>query len=336
MIPYWSAAMLLDYLFRFYGLEQTPGIEVDQLPPFIEGRNLIFIRVGIVAAFVYTLVEAIGDISFIQKRPFGQILFIKIGFAFSLILINSYIISRLVAPFELDTSNNILSFKPFWSLLFYFTFMSALASFLRLMVHKIGKGPFIRLILGKYRKPKQERRVFLFLDLKSSVMYAQKLGHLAYSQLIQECFYDLDRSVNKYKGEIYQYVGDEAVVTWPYEVALSEDKCVACFLNFRERLRQRSDFYFDKFQFLPEFKAGLHGGSLTVAEVGAEKKEIAYHGDVINTASRIQEVCNRLNEKFLISSKLASELSAVKYKSLGPVELKGRDAPIELVAIEIE
>ncbi len=336
MIPYWLVAMILYYLFRYYGLEQTPGIEINQDAPFKQVGNFIFVRVGIVAAFVYTLVEAIGDISFIQKRPFSQILAIKIICAFALILMFSFVISRFVVPLELSESRNILAFKPFWSLLLYFTFMSALASFIRLMVHKIGKGPFIRLILGKYREPKQERRVFLFLDLKSSVTYAQQLGHLAYSRLIQECFYDLDRSVIKYEGEIYQYVGDEAVVTWPYEVALSDDKCVACFLNFRDRLKQRSDFYLDKFQFLPEYKAGLHGGSLTVAEVGAEKKEIAYHGDVINTAARIQGVCNQLDEKFLVSSKLASELRTVEYKSLGPIALKGRSAPIELRAIEVE
>ncbi len=85
---------------------------------------------------------------------------------------------------------------------------------------------------------------------------------------------------------------------------------------------------------VPEFKAGLHGGSLTVAEVGANKKEIAYHGDVINTASRIQGACNKLGEKFLASLNLAEKLKKTSFKALGPVLLKGRSQPLELVAIE--
>jgi len=34
-----------------------------------------------------------------------------------------------------------------------------------------------------------------------------------------------------------------------------------------------------------------------VAEVGEIKTEIAYHGDTINTAARIQEQCNVLKQR---------------------------------------
>ena len=89
--------------------------------------------------------------------------------------------------------------------------------------------------------------------------------------------------------------------------------------------------------FYRSLRPGLHGGSLTVAEVGAEKKEIAYHGDVINTASRIQEVCSKLNEEVPNFLKVScGSKHTIKYKPLGPIDLKGRSAPIELMAIEVE
>ncbi|NND08460.1 MAG: adenylate/guanylate cyclase domain-containing protein [Saprospiraceae bacterium] len=335
MIPFWILAMGLYYFFRFYGLDQTPGISVGNESPIAAASGLTHISVGIVAALVYTLVEYVGGLHFVKQRSYGIVLLTKILAAFFLILFISYLVASYIAPFEIADTVKILRFKPFWALLLYFTMMSALASFIRLMIQKIGKGPFIRLLLGRYRKPKKENRVFLFLDLKSSVQYAQKLGHSTYSRLIQECFFDLDISVNRYQGEIYQYIGDAAVVTWSFTSALQNNNCVRCFLSFQKRIKQRRNFYLTNFEFVPVFKAGLHGGSLTVAEVGGEKKEIAYYGDVINTASRIQQACTSLGEQFLISAELAVKMPKINYRSVGPVELKGREKSIELVTLPV-
>jgi adenylate cyclase len=37
---------------------------------------------------------------------------------------------------------------------------------------------------------------------------------IRYSKLIQECFAELTDPVLQIKGQIYHYVGDEAVITW--------------------------------------------------------------------------------------------------------------------------
>ena len=53
----------------------------------------------------------------------------------------------------------------------------------------------------------EEKRIFMFLDLRSSTFIAEKLGHKLYSEFIQDCFLDLE-VVRRHKAEIYQYVGD--------------------------------------------------------------------------------------------------------------------------------
>ena len=45
-----------------------------------------------------------------------------------------------------------------------------------------------------------------------------------------------------------------------------------------------------------------------VAEVGVVKKEVAYHGDVINTSARIQAECNKHKVPILISEELLNDL----------------------------
>jgi len=68
-----------------------------------------------------------------------------------------------------------------------------------------------------------------------------------------------------------------------------------------------------------------------VTEVGIIKREIAYHGDVINTTARIQEQCNTFNSSLLISDKIKSDLSEKTHFSInfkGEIPLKGKKLPV--------
>ena len=119
----------------------------------------------------------------------------------------------------------------------------------------------------------------MFLDLRSSTTIAEKLGHEKYSRLMQDCFNDLGVVIEN-DAEIYQYVGDEAVLTWSMEGGLKDQNCIRAFFTFKERLERKSEYYQSTYGVQPEFKAGVNGGSVIVTEVGKYKKEIAYYGDV--------------------------------------------------------
>ena len=202
---------------------------------------------------------------------------------------------------------------------------------------KFGKGVLRDMLLGKYRNPRIEKKVFMFVDLKSSTMLAEKMGYIKYSSLIQQCFYDLNEVVRKYDGQIYQYVGDEAVIFWDFDKGIEKNRCIECFFAFRNKLNLKSGFYKKKFQLLPEFKAGIHGGDLIVTEVGVAKKEIAYHGDVINTTARIQEQCSSFEKELLVSGSIYNELKFTGVHScinLGEVLLKGKQKPIEIYTVQ--
>ncbi|MEM9328232.1 MAG: adenylate/guanylate cyclase domain-containing protein, partial [Bacteroidota bacterium] len=190
-----------------------------------------------------------------------------------------------------------------------------------------------KILLGKYRTPKEEERIFMFLDLKNSTSIAERLGHLKYSQFIQDCFYDLNLVVFKYEAEIYQYVGDEAVLTWPYQRGVVNSNCIRLFFEFQRQRKSREAYYLQNYGIYPEFKAGLHGGALMVAEVGFVKKELAYHGDVINTSARIQAQCNHYNVALLLSEKLIQDIKTEDFttsKPLGSVLLKGKQKEVKI------
>jgi adenylate cyclase len=102
-------------------------------------------------------------------------------------------------------------------------------------------------------------------------------------------------------------------------------------------LQRKSDYYKNKYGFVPEFKAGLNLGPVTVAEVGEIKKELAYHGDVLNTAARIQGTCNDYQKKLLISEQIKTYFEqhpALEFAFLGDVMLKGKAQAVNIYAVE--
>lgn len=100
-------------------------------------------------------------------------------------------------------------------------------------------------------------------------------------------------------------------------------------------MKTRQKYYQKNYSFLPFFKAGLHAGIITVTEVGKYKREIAYHGDTINTAARIQGRCNDYKEALLLSDHLMARLSPTgfEFKQLGSIPLKGKEDEVVVHAV---
>ena len=178
----------------------------------------------------------------------------------------------------------------------------------------------------------------MFLDLTSSSVYAEKLGHLKYSKLLQDCFFDLTDAIYEHHVQIYQYVGDEVVLTWQKDKGIAKNRCIKTFFAFANVLNSKSEYYKKEYGFVPEFKAGINYGFVTIAEVGEMKKELAYHGDAINTASHIRSICGKYNKKLLISADLLSILPDVDQEfiveSVGICELKGKKNVIAVFSVE--
>jgi adenylate cyclase len=91
------------------------------------------------------------------------------------------------------------------------------------------------------------------------------------------------------------------------------------------------------YDIVPEYKAGMHAGAVTVGQVGISKKELVMSGNTINTASRIRSACNDLNQKFLVSKEIVDllEMKDWQNESMGEVDLKGKNENIELFALKI-
>ncbi len=203
---------------------------------------------------------------------------------------------------------------------------------------KYGPGVLFKLIMGRYHRPREETRIFMFVDLKSSTMIAEKLGHIKFFDMLNDFFRDITNAILYTSGEIYRYVGDEVVISWSMEAGARNANCIRCFYSMREAIQKKSAQYKEKYGFVPEFKAGLHSGMVTVGEIGIIKRDIVYSGDVLNTAARIQSMCNKFRVKILLSKYLLDKLNLppheYAFKRMGNIELKGKRQKVELYTFE--
>ncbi len=223
---------------------------------------------------------------------------------------------------------------------FVFWLFVVLATLIALQVNdKYGPGIFVSFLLGKYFKPKREQRIFMFLDLRSSTHIAEKLGERRYFDFLKELFRDITPGILKAGGEVYQYVGDEMVVSWKIGKDPVSAHCITCYFNIAQILTDRSSYYQEVYDgIIPVFKAGMHAGYAMVGEIGVVKREIAYSGDVLNTTSRIQEKCNELGVDLLLSSYLLDKIkllpAAYRTRALGAMELRGKQGAVNLYTIQ--
>ncbi|MBL0043063.1 MAG: adenylate/guanylate cyclase domain-containing protein [Flavobacteriales bacterium] len=221
----------------------------------------------------------------------------------------------------------------------YCVVANLLISFIKQVNNTFGPGVLMPLLLGRYRKPVVERRIFMFMDLRASTTYAEQLGHLKYSSMVRDLFHDVNTMVPKHDAEIYQYVGDEVVFTWSVPDGLHNGNCLTLFHAVSDAIRSRSDEYRRNYGLVPEFKAGLHVGDVTAVEIGEIKREIAYHGDTVNTAARIQGVCNEFGRELLVSDELLVLFDGARPNGLltepvGSVLLKGKQEYVTIHGIE--
>ena len=304
-------------------------------------ESLIF---GLLFGTIFFGINRIIDKTGLSRMTFSKVILLKSVFyllAISVVFVIMQIIftGLNISPNEYRNTFINSGFTNLFVLSFFlFFFFNILLTNFILQVNKsFGEKNLIPLFLGHYHKPKDENRIFMFIDMHSSTTYAEKYGHSRFSALIQDTVYDLNSLVYKYHAEIYQYVGDEIVLTWKVAEGLPKANCIKIFLAFRDLLKKRGMFYMQKYNQQPTFKASAHVGVVSVVEIGDIKREIAYHGDVLNTTARVLGLCNQLKEDLLITNELAKmlwETDDIAFASMGRHDLRGKDSTVEIYSIK--
>lgn len=202
---------------------------------------------------------------------------------------------------------------------------------------RTGNGFVGNFIRGKYYVPREEKKIFMCLDINSSTAIAEQLGDDRYHSLLRDFFSDIADPILENEGTIYQYVGDEVIVAWNYEEGLKDNRCINCFYDIKRKINENAKKYQPRYGLVPTFKAGFHCGRVVAGEVGTLRREVTYSGDVLNTTARILAMCRNYGAEVLASGNLLSQLCLGKtfeVLELGQMKLQGKQTEVMLNAIK--
>jgi adenylate cyclase len=220
-----------------------------------------------------------------------------------------------------------------------FAFLMCVAVNLLFAVNDLlGPGVLFAFSAGRYRRPRREERVLLYIDLRGSTALAERLGEARFLDLLNAVFADVTAEIVACGGEIHKYVGDEVIAVW--RAGTDPQQPIHACLAARRRLLGRAGAYAAAFGETPDFRAAIHAGPVVIGELGAQKKEIALIGDAMNTAARILEVARETGAAVLISApyyeRMTRALVGVAAERLAPAPLRGKLVPLSLISLKEE
>lgn len=283
----------------------------------------------------------------VQKKSYGRAILSVVGSFIIVMTIVTTVIGVSFAKIESGAFPFIdeRATRIFWSymispfqlkIILVWSLITVATQFFFQVNDKFGTGLLWDFIRGKYHVPQEEMRIFMILDITGSTKIAEKLGNKDYYNLLRDFFADITSAIVYNRGEIYQYVGDEVVVSWEYPEGFKLKNCINCYFDACSQIADLESKYLKKYGLLPEFKASIHAGPVTAGEIGIIKKDITYSGDVLNTTARILAKCKEYQRNLLISGDLISKLEqykAISFERMGSVLLRGKSESIDIYAI---
>ncbi len=319
-------------IYPFFGDELTDKIA------FLNGISIGVIG-GIMLSFFEYFVFSIDS----RKWSFIGLLVLKtvLYFAlFAILILTVICLTRSIENemgfreyFYSDAFQQFIFQGDFRIILIYCLIVLIIINFTRQINRKIGDGILLNFIIGKYHKPREEERIFAFIDLKQSTAIAERLGALNFHRLLYEFFHDISISILVTKGEVYRYVGDEIVVSWKMVDGLKDANCIRSYFAMKKQLQKHKDKYIRLFRFIPDFHAAFHSGKVVRGEIGDVKSQFVFHGETMFIASKIENECSRLGYDILLTSDLLRQLNLPEVYDVLPVVTNQDIKNIELYTL---
>ena len=338
--------LLHVFVFLNYLVNPELGINGAKIFQLIYRDHLILVSIASLIAIVSWITEDILFYKYLSRKSLGVLFLLRIFF----IIVVLFLLFLLISIFHYY-QKIVINIWEYFSLIKWFflnnaafylfsigILSSAFINFFKAIRQKVGYEGFSRIISGYYRKPREEDRIFIFIDLISSTHYAELLGHQRYSAFLQKCFLSLGILEIKFRAMQYQIVGDEIVLTWS-----SRQKnfhyAVEFFYEYVAILNHFENSFEKEFHVKPRFSASINTGKIMVSEVGGIKSEIAFHGDVLNTAARIQKQCKSYQKQLLVTKAFADAFRPVSegylIKWISRDKLVGKQKPVDIYSIEL-
>ena len=282
----WLIAGCLITLHEYLFLTNYPGVlDTTPMSNYQFSKNLMAASIALgCGGLLLGVLELFLFRSIVARTKFWMGLILKMilysGVLFIIITGTSWLFNTVLSGDGLFTADgwqktmHFITSTSFWHPVTPFLVLALISIFFIQLTERFSIQELLRLISGKYFHPKEEPRIFMFLDLNGSTTLAENLGNARFYQLLNDFFHDLATAIETNRGEVVEYVGDEIVVCWKMSDGLNQSRCLKCFFDIENEIQGKRGVYLEKFGVVPAFKAAVHCGLVIIGEMGKIKKSI--------------------------------------------------------------
>lgn len=329
-----SLGVILSPIYAFFADGFT------SITPYINALIIAILLAGTVAFSEFILFTGkVKKIKFYQLLLFRVLLYTT---SVVIIITVVMIVSRMFR-FNLNFQE-VLNSKEFKEYIYeqdyktgiiYALSLVGLVVFTLQMQRKIGPKVLVALISGKYKKPKKVERIVLFIELQSVKYIIEKNGRIAFFNFLNDIIFDISENIIHRKGEIYEYIENQILITWDIDKGIDNANCIRVFFEIKELIEANKIYYFEQYATNPILRASLHAGTMVQGVIGEIKSEIKFYGDTMNTGARILGQTTE-EDDFLISEYLLEKIdlpAIYQSKNLGNFELKGKKNIVKIFSL---
>lgn len=160
----------------------------------------------------------------------------------------------------------------------------------------IGPKTLMLILSGHYHRPRREERVIAFVDVRGATSIAEALGDVSFQEFLIDLFRIIEVTAMETGGEIHDYVGDQAMITWPvpHDLGVRGVEPLRWVADLGRVMAEMRPTFEAKYGYTPDVRIGMHLGSVVMGEVGIFRTKLACLGDTVNTAARVEELAHDL------------------------------------------
>ena len=193
--------------------------------------------------------------------------------------------------------------------------------------------------------------IWVSISFTDIAAYSSIIEHMSPEtavKFLNEYFSAMHDVIEKYDGQIINYIGDSVMVVFgaPEKLEDHEIKAVKCAVDMRDKLEELNQKW-DESEFSRYWKnhgidkitsrTGIHTGSVIAGNIGSDRMlQYSTIGDTVNIASRLEVRNKDFDTQILFSQEIYTSLTKELYdkaKYEGEINLKGRDTPTRMYSI---
>jgi class 3 adenylate cyclase len=174
----------------------------------------------------------------------------------------------------------------------------------------------------------EEKKVtVLFADIRDFTAITQNMLPQEVIDLLNTCMTKVSQSIDRNKGVIDKYVGDEAMALFGAPISRSEDafNAIKSAMEIVESVNEWNNERRSSGQFPIELGMGIHTGQVLAGNMGSENRlNYTAIGSSVNLASRVCDGAKRM--EILITEQTLNEplvKESIDFEAIPPMQFKG-------------